>query len=635
MASPRHPLLLHLTLFPLLFQHGAGFITKGGEGLLKSSLSSYFSLENSRIKSLVTSPVSPIANGHIGKVKRKKARRKPSDSPDSLSLDGEDEVGAEEETVGQEISDIYLISFVSICAVAITVELFFGRYSVKTGLGTAEFRSLQYRYLAVWTLAMLGESLQGPCYYALYQLHGLSVRDITVLFLIGLATSITVGTYLASMADSGGRKLFGAIYFIVMMLSVSLIHLKPMWLLILGRVLGGVGNALLTTVLGGVGNALLTTVFEAWYIRQHRKQGIGAIIAGVGAQIISDYVPLYDTENGYIGGEASTYTVAGAVLLIGLVAMAVGWTENFGEFNAPIGPTNPPDLRTRLQRRGSLYNFRSASQNLYHSFSLLVSDSRIWTLMLCQSFFECCMYAFFIIWTPTLEESDNSNLPYGYIFSAFMACIVLGSRISELLSRYFRNDQYLIGTFLFAAGCFVIPIVYRSTIVRFFGFCGFEVAAGMYSAGVPFLEAQIIPEKNRTGVTGLIRVPQGLLTMVLLLVDFSIQSVFMACIVGILVSTLAMVRLSNLLSSQKPPMPSDQTDSDFESMIGSDGEHRRHRSHKVPKSVHDAIHVSVQRRENRSIHSDSDIDSDSKRVDKPQYATSGQYPVLDPFEAKT
>uniref|UniRef100_A0A5S6R1P0 Major facilitator superfamily associated domain-containing protein n=1 Tax=Trichuris muris TaxID=70415 RepID=A0A5S6R1P0_TRIMR len=65
-----------------------------------------------------------------------------------------------------------------------------------------ELLRLQRIYLNVYLLAAAGDWLQGPHVYALYESYELSKHDIECLFAVGFSSSLIVGTFVGSVADT-------------------------------------------------------------------------------------------------------------------------------------------------------------------------------------------------------------------------------------------------------------------------------------------------------------------------------------------------------------------------------------------------------------------------------------------------
>lgn len=78
-----------------------------------------------------------------------------------------------------------------------------------------EWWNLVFRYLVVYLLATMSDWLQGPYVYALYHAYGYSQHDIAVLFIAGFGSSAVFGSFIGSMADRLGRRLFVVAYALI------------------------------------------------------------------------------------------------------------------------------------------------------------------------------------------------------------------------------------------------------------------------------------------------------------------------------------------------------------------------------------------------------------------------------------
>ena len=121
------------------------------------------------------------------------------------------------------------------------------------------YRNLRVKYLVVFFLAFLADWLQGAHIFALYASYGYSDQQIATLFVVGFASSGILGTFVGGLGDQFGRKRLALCYCLIYISSCATKHFNNLWLLLLGRVLGGISTS------------LLFTIFEAWFVTEHRK----------------------------------------------------------------------------------------------------------------------------------------------------------------------------------------------------------------------------------------------------------------------------------------------------------------------------------------------------------------------------
>jgi len=130
------------------------------------------------------------------------------------------------------------------------------------------FRSFQKLYLTVYSLVMLGDWLQGPYVYALYDAYGYSQHDNAVLFVVGFGSSMVFGTFIGSLSDKLGRKNGCLVYVACYVGSCLTKHFNSFPVLSLGRLLGGVSTS------------LLFSVFDSWMINEHNARGFREELLG-------------------------------------------------------------------------------------------------------------------------------------------------------------------------------------------------------------------------------------------------------------------------------------------------------------------------------------------------------------------
>jgi predicted MFS family arabinose efflux permease len=133
---------------------------------------------------------------------------------------------------------------------------------------TDTFKAFQKNYLLVYYLAMMGDWLQGPYVYALYSSYGFSQHDIAVLFVAGFGSSMVFGTFVGALADKLGRKKMCTAYCALYVLSCLTKHFNNYWILMFGRLTGGIATS------------LLFSAFESWMVSEHMSKGFDGDLVG-------------------------------------------------------------------------------------------------------------------------------------------------------------------------------------------------------------------------------------------------------------------------------------------------------------------------------------------------------------------
>lgn len=259
----------------------------------------------------------------------------------------------------------------------------------------------------------------------------------------------------------------------------------------------------------GFDSALLSHTFS----RAQFWNGVVAICAG---QVAGWFAVRF--------GKVVPFDVAiGVLIMLGVIILAT-WCENYGD----------------------------AEQSVHGSFSRawksMLADERIVLLGVSQSAFEGAMYTFTFVWTPALQAAEGQvgEIPYGTVFSSFMAATMVGSNLFSFLSR--RGRLEVLMRHLFAAGAllFGLTAVSRRIEVVLASFLLFEVLCGIYFPGMATMRAPYIPEESRSSLLTFFRIPLNVIVVVALYEDMSISAVFVVCAMLMIVAMVSQQRLLQL-----------------------------------------------------------------------------------------
>lgn len=131
------------------------------------------------------------------------------------------------------------------------------------------------------------------------------------------------------------------------------------------------------------------------------------------------------------------------------------------------------------------------------------------------------MYLFVFNWVPALQEaaSPGTVLPLGYIFSAFMVSMMIGSLLyTSLVSLFARGEHepldapasdapLTLHAKLSSLVCAVSAVAFAVSVestderVRFWAFCTFEACVGMYYPIQGMLRGTLISNEHRATVS--------------------------------------------------------------------------------------------------------------------------------------
>lgn len=383
---------------------------------------------------------------------------------------------------------------------------------------SSEFKTFQRSYLLVYFTVMLSDWLQGPYVYALYKEYGFGKAEIGQLFVAGFSSSMVMGTFIGSLADNWGRRKL-AVAFCVIYGIGCVTKLFPSYaILMIGRLLSGIATS------------LLFSVFEAWMVSEHKARhfpdaalshtfslatfgnGLVAIGAGLGASVAAR-----------LGGFVAPFLVALMVLVVAAILIQSSWTENYGDASIDISQ-----------------GFKGAIE--------ACRDSRVWLLGLCCSLFEGSMYSFVFMWSPVLisslgDSGIKEDVPFGLVFACFMVCIMMGSSLFQMHQSRSHSSVNTTLTASLALSTLALstPLWTNDWRLLTFAFLLMELACGLYFPSAGTLRGRVIPERVRSSVMNLFRVPLNLIVVgVLLNVDnMSTTTVFALTTSGLLVAIVA------------------------------------------------------------------------------------------------
>lgn len=436
---------------------------------------------------------------------------------------------------------------------------------------------LLYRvFLPVYLLATAADWLQGPYKYAVYSAYGYTQHDISILFVAGFGSGMSLGSIVGGMADTVGRKKMALLYCVTYTLSCLAKHVRPFGALLVGRVLGGISTS------------LLFSVFDAWLIQAHEIRNIDkslflsesfsacnfgssvvAILAGLlanavvgpddgglatssslrpafsvaaetwfreqqesvqGAALSMIGLPTdaYDTRWQaawiYKGGGIAAFDLALVPLALCFLLALFLWDENYGDKDGGAL------LRRRNNKHGVLDGLRGASITIWRSPS-------IFGLCAVTSFFEGAMYVFILLWTPALraldthpEDENYKGPPLGIVFATFMVCCMLGTSIFAILSTKGVEPARILVIVLAVSSisCLIISTTSSDTM----SYCAmlvFEGCIGAYYPAMSTIKGSIVPEDQRAAIYSAFRLPMNLVVLINLFSDLGFKPAFGLC----------------------------------------------------------------------------------------------------------
>ena len=415
---------------------------------------------------------------------------------------------------------LFYLFAISVACVVVVIKARSKNEAVQV---TSDFTKFQKTYLYVYLLAMAADWLQGPYVYALYESYGFSRGEIGALFIYGFGSSLVVGTFVGSLADTYGRKRNVQAFCIIYMLSCLTKHSSDYYILVFGRILGGCATS------------ILFSAFESWMISEHKTSafppewlgqtfsyqtflnGIIAIIAGIFASMAVSFTG----DNLVV-----PFDLSFVVLLLLLLVVTTTWTENYGERQVDSG------------------------MNVKAAYETIAQNPRIALLGIIQSCFEASMYLFVFMWTPMLSQSlpEGATLPHGLVFAIFMVAVMIGSHIVTGNSSATEAAGTLRMTIAISCLCIFVPCVTGNHTLLLFAFIGFEVTVGLYFPSIGVMRGEMIPEEHRATIMNLYRVGLNLF-VILVLVNIDDMDNTTVFIISLFLLLVALICQHNLLAA--------------------------------------------------------------------------------------
>ena len=273
---------------------------------------------------------------------------------------------------------------------------------------------------------------------------------------------------------------------------------------------------MLGRVLGGLGTSLLWTSWEAWYIHQHCVSlrlprdwmtqtftsitfynGLLAILAGIVSSFLAEDLSL---------GPLSPFLLAVPVLINSAAVICSSWEENYGDKEGTKTGSFMDGLR------------------------MILEDRALILLGGIQTCAESAMFIFVFLWTPVLDSEEEERMSLGWVFSCFMLSLMVGAQVSRLLSTAGISQQKILRQ------CFIIMTVSMAVSaistshylchdplycrhISFAAFLMMEAGVGAYLPVISRIRSRVIPESCRANVMSWYRFPLNLVTCVTILAN--------------------------------------------------------------------------------------------------------------------
>jgi len=415
-----------------------------------------------------------------------------------------------------------------------------------------EFKRFQKSYLMGYMFAMAGDWLQGPYVYALYSSYGYEKADIATLFVAGFGSSMLFGTFIGSWADKYGRKKMAFVYCALYIGSCCTKHFSNYWILMLGRVLGGISTS------------LVYSVFDSWMVSEHTAKGFEAdwmkdtfskamivnscvaIASGIIAEFATGMKELTGVVGGvpvtafHVGGYTAPFDVAIIALLVCCLAVSQ-WNENYGTVTGALAAADG----------GAAGGFSKFMESVSKAVDTIRGDEKIILIGAVCSLFEGSMFTFVFMWTPVISNLDHSEIPFGFLFATFMLCCMAGSSLFNLVSSKYQVATIVTAMLAVAMSVLSFPVIGGSLVMVYLGFLVFEVCVGIYWPGMGTMKGMHVPNAQRSAIYNVFRVPLNLIVLFSLQVEMETSTVFAYITLRLATAAYLMTRLAKITNAER------------------------------------------------------------------------------------
>jgi MFS family permease len=410
--------------------------------------------------------------------------------------------------IGTGVEGTFNAIFVALISSVALLKVLF-RDASTAGIGEAKIEpavaSLQRRFLAVFWLFRLADWLQGPYFYSVYASKvmpgGLTISEDTIakLFLTGFGTTAILGPFIGNWIDRCGRKMGSIAFALFYIWGALAVRSNLLAVLFIGRVMGGVGTS------------LLMSAPESWLVGDATRNGLGKSLGAIfglayfGDSIVAMSAGQLAQATAKRGGPTMPFTISTVFLGLGAILAGFLWKENVGG-DATSEPSEP-----------SPSSSSGKGGAIGRAYSAMASDPKIALVGAVQSFFEGAMYIFVLQWPPALIAAIKGEVPFGKVFSCFMACCMFGSSLFKVLSdRKVAVEDTAVGMLAVAVGGMATAAVAGSSsqlAVLAAAFFAFELCVGLYFPTIGTLRAKYLPDEHRSILVNLFGIPLNLIVV--------------------------------------------------------------------------------------------------------------------------
>lgn len=405
-----------------------------------------------------------------------------------------------------------------------------------------EMARLRRRFLTVFWLFKMADWLQGPYFYDVYSSKVINGQPVSTdmvarFFLTGFGTAAAFGAWVGRLVDANGRKAGSIAFALLYGLSALSVHSDRLSLLVLGRMAGGVGTA------------LLFSAPEAWLVGEHQRAGFSDAwlsgtfgLAYLGDSIVAILAGQLAGSAAELHGPTAPFALSMVVLALGAAAVLATWRENTALTNASTAPTAEVDSAQKVR--------------IVDAWRKIIADPRILGVGAIQALFEGAMYIFVIQWPPAMiGVLPGKDVPFGAVFSCLMAACMIGSSAFAAIAPRLSVEVATAVMLALAAGSMAAPALTSGSLpIVVASFLLFEACVGFYFPAIGTLRSKYVPDSHRGVMMAMFRVPLNVIVVAVMLTMryLGLRGSLGCSATALVLALLAAVRLCVAVSKEGP-----------------------------------------------------------------------------------
>mmetsp|Transcript_15092 Transcript_15092/g.32954 ORF Transcript_15092/g.32954 Transcript_15092/m.32954 type:complete len:610 (-) Transcript_15092:301-2130(-) len=407
--------------------------------------------------------------------------------------------------------------------------------------------SLQWRFLPAFWLLRIAFWMSGPYFYsavASKTFGGVPASPalISRITLAGYCSIALFGPAMGRALDAHGRKRGTIVAAAAYALGALSMCSDSLPVLVAGRAVGGLGTN------------LMSSAPEAWMVSEtYGSKDIGEAAGACLSETFGlaySYDPVVAIASGQIAGFVAKHTgptgpfMLLPIFLLGGCSIAILF---WGENTAPRG--NEGDKRSSMTARDGMRR--------------IWEDKKLLALGAVQALFEGSMYIFVAQWPPAMAFAvaksfgDEAHVPFGAVFSCFMASSMVGS---TMFAKFCSNGRFLerhMTKMLVASALSMAATTYAiAEGYDLYGFIlgtfAFEACVGMYFPMMGTMRSSYLPSTHRSIIMSIYAVPLNVIviTTFLFMGRIGVTGAFAVATLALATSALCMLALRRVRSRE-------------------------------------------------------------------------------------